>query len=355
SGNTIVVVGSFIDDLEVGSLHHKGGGADDMYALAFDMSGQPQWMFTSGGIDTDGANTVAATPDGGWVIGGSFKGTAQFGTTELTAKGRVHKEDAVLLKLDKDVKVEWVKQFGGDYEDMIAHVAIDPQGNIIVQGQFADVSDWGGGKLKAGGGSDNDVVLAKYDANGEHIWSKRFGDAFNDVAGGVGVDPSGHITMTGSFDQTVSFGDGDHHTSSGASDIFVARFAPDGKLEWAHTFGADREDIGWSIAVDEHGNSVTTGWFQAAVDFGPVKLESKGNRDAFALKLDALGEVVWARSWGDHDHDRGRAVALAPDGGAILAGTYGFTIDLVTPHLESVHADGDKIPKPDLYVIRLDR
>nr|HEX4313065.1 hypothetical protein [Kofleriaceae bacterium] len=355
SGNTIVVVGSFIDDLTVGSFHHAAAGADDAYAVAFDMTGEPLWMFTTGGIDTDGANTVAATADGGWIIGGSFKGTAVFGQTEFTAKGRTHKEDAFLLKLDKDVKVEWVKQFGGNYDDSIAHVAIDPQGNIIVQGQFADVSEWGGAPLKAGGGSDNDVVLAKYNANGEHLWSKRFGDAFNDVAGGVGVDPSGHITMTGSFDQTVSFGDGDRHTSKGESDIFVARFTPDGALEWAKTFGADREDIGWGIAVDDHGNSVTTGWFQSTVDFGAFKLTSKGNRDVFALKLDAAGEVVWARSWGDHDHDRGRAIALAPDGAAICAGTYGFTIDIVSPALESQRAPSDKIPKPDLYVIRLDR
>jgi hypothetical protein len=309
-------------------------------------------MFTSGGIASDGANAVAATPDGGWVIGGSFIGEAKFGQTVLTSKG---KEDAVMIKLDKDVAVAWVKQFGGRYDDSIQSLAVDPQGSIIVQGRFVDVADWGGKPLKAGGNSDFDVVLAKYDANGDHQWSKRFGDAFNDVAAGVAVDPAGHITMTGSFDVSISFGDGDRHQSAGESDIFIARFQPDGTFEWAHTFGARREDIGWGIAEDAAGNTVATGWFQETVDFGSGPIASKGNRDAFALKLDPKGALVWVRTWGDHDHDRGRAVALDAAGNAYVAGTFGFTLDIVNPPLESVRADGDKIPKPDAYVIRLDR
>src|SRR5678815_5639037 len=40
--------------------------------------GNVQWVWTAGGIDTDGANAVAATPDGGFVIGGSFSGNASF-------------------------------------------------------------------------------------------------------------------------------------------------------------------------------------------------------------------------------------------------------------------------------------
>jgi hypothetical protein len=352
SGNTIVVVGNFLDDITVGTFHHKASGSDDIFAVAFDLKGEPQWLFTSGGIASDGANTVAATPDGGWVIGGSFMATATIGQTDLESKGR---EDAVLFKLDKDVSVAWVKQFGGKYDDTIMHVVVDAQGSIIVQGRFTDVADWGGAPLKAGGNSDFDVVLAKYDANGDHQWSHRYGDAFNDVAGGVAVDPSGHITMTGSFDVSISFGEGDRHQSAGESDIFISRFTPEGKLEWARTYGAQREDIGWSIAADAVGNTVTTGWFQGSVDFGAGPMTSKGNRDVFAVKLDKAGALVWARTWGDHDNDRGRAVAVDAAGNAYVTGTYEFGIDLVTPTLQSVRAEGDRIPKPDFFVIRLDR
>lgn len=352
-GDDVVVVGNFLDEIKLGEFTKKSAGSDDAYVVAFDRAGNFKWAWNFGGIDSDGANAVAATPDGGWVVGGSFSMTADFGTMSFKSRGAT---DAMLLKLAPSGDLEWAKQFGGAYADTITHLAVDGQGSIIVQGQFKDVADWGGKhKLTAGGGSDNDVVLAKYDLNGDHVWSKRFGNAFNDVAGGVTVDPSGHITMVGSFDKSVSFGEDDDHQSLGESDIYVARFTPRGKLEWARTYGADREDIGFGVASDAAGNTVTTGWFQNTVDFGGGPLTSKGNKDVFALKLDAKGGLVWAQRFGDKDHDQGRAVAIDAKGAAYVAGIYRFKLDAVTPALESVRAPGDRIPKPDTFVMALER
>jgi hypothetical protein len=352
-GDTVVVAGNFLDTVKVGGLEKKSIGSDDAIIAAFDTSGNVKWVWNFGGIDSDGANSIAATPDGGWVFGGSFSDTANFGATTFTSRGAV---DAMLVKLDGEGKLEWVKQFGGAYADTIQYVAVDGQGNIVVQGVFKDVSDWGGpNKLKAGGGSDNDVVLAKYDLNGDHLWSQRFGNAFNDVAGGVAIDPSGHITMVGSFDRSVSFGEGDEHTAVGEADAFVARFTPDGKLEWAHTYGASREDIAMGVAVDAAGNSVTTGWFQDTVDFGGTSLTSKGNKDVFALKLDAKGDLIWAERFGSKDHDQGRAIALDDKGAAYVTGIYRFKLDGAPNPPESVRASGDRIPKPDTFVLELDR
>jgi hypothetical protein len=261
----------------------------------------------------------------------------------------------MLIKLAGNGDVEWVKQFGGRYNDTISHLAVDARGNIYIQGVFRDTADWGGAPLTAHGGSDNDVVLAKYDANGDHLWSQGFGNAFNDVAGGLAVDPAGNITMAGSFDRSVSFGAGDDHTSAGEADAFVARFTGDGKLVWARSYGADREDIAYGVAADAAGNTVAVGWFQGSVDFGAGAVASKGNKDVFALKLDASGAPVWAKRWGDHDHDQGRAIAVDGQGAAVVVGIFRFALDAGSPPLESVHAEGDRIPKPDVFAVRLER
>ncbi len=355
-GDMVVVVGNFLDEIKFGEFVKKSAGSDDAFVAAFNKDGVNQWAWKIGGIDSDGANAVAATPDGGWVVGGSFSATVEFGTsTPVTLKSRGG-TDAMLMKLAATGDLEWVKQFGGAYADQITHLAVDQQGNIYVQGQFKDLADWGGKQpLRAGGGSDNDVVLAKYDLNGDHLWSQRFGNAFNDVAGGVTIDPAGHVTMVGSFDKTVSFGEGDDHTSLGESDIFIARFTTDGKLEWAKTLGAEREDIAFGVASDQAGNTVTTGWFQGTTDLGKGPVTSKGNKDVFALKLDVKGNPVWVQTWGDHDHDQGRGVAIDDKGAAVLVGIYRFKLDLTTPPLESVRDEKDRIPKPDTYVLKLDR
>jgi hypothetical protein len=351
-GDRVVVVGQFLDELTLGDLKHRAAGSDDLFVAAFDLAGEPQWLWTAGGIDSDGANTVAATPDGGWVVGGSFSRVAEFQQTTLTSRGGT---DAMLIKLSNAGDVEWVRQFGGRYNDSIAHVAVDPRGNIYVQGVFHDTADWGGKPLTAHGGADNDVVLAKYDLNGDHVWSQNFGNAFDDVAGGLTVDASGNVTMVGSFDKSVSFGPGDEHTAAGESDAFVARFTTNGELVWGRSFGGTREDIAFGIAADAAGNTVTVGWFQGTIDFGTGPLVSKGNKDAFAVKLDRRGGVVWAQRWGDHDHDQARGVAIDDHGAALVTGIYRFSLDLVSPPLESTRAEGDRIPKPDVFVVKLDR
>lgn len=357
-GDKIVVVGSFLDQLDLGEFHHKAVGSDDIFVVELDADGNVQWLWTVGGIDSDGANAVVAMPDGGWAIGGSFSDAIDIGSQHLKSKGRT---DGVLIKLAATGDVEWAKTFGGRYDDTILHVASDANGNVYVQGHFKDTSDWGGKPLVAAGGSDNDIVLAKYDANGDHVWSQRFGNQFNDVAGGIAVDPAGHITMVGSFDKSISFGPGDEHTSLGEADAYIARFTSDGKPEWARTFGSEREDVAWGVAADSAGNTVTTGWFQNSVDFGRGgAIASKGNKDVFAIKLDPKGSPLWIQTWGDHDHDQGRGVALDDHGQALVVGIFRFTLavgDL--PPLQSKRDESNpvlsKAPPPDVFVVKLAR
>jgi len=353
-GNQIVVVGSFLDEMRIGEFVKKSMGSDDLFIAAFDLAGTPLWVWHAGGIDSDGANTVAATPDGGWIVGGSYSSTGHFEKTELTSKGGT---DAFLMKLAGNGDLEWVKSFGGRYHDRIRHVGVDGQGNIYVQGEFRDSADWGGPKpLVAAGGADFDVVLAKYDLNGDHKWSKRFGGQFDEMAGGLAVDPAGNVTITGAFRKQISFGDGDDHTSLGEDDIYVARFDADGKLAWAHTYGAERDDAGNGIASDAAGNTVLTGWFQNSVDFGIGPVTSKNhNKDVFAMKLDPKGTLSWFQTWGDKDHDQGRAVALDDKGAAYVIGLYRFQLAAVDPPLESRRAESDRLPKPDTFVVKLDR
>ncbi len=353
-GDRLVVVGAFSGELKLGEFAKQAMGSDDLFIAAFDAAGQVQWLWNAGGKDSDGANTVAATPDGGWIVAGSFASTSHFGNVELKAQGGT---DAFLMKLDASGDLEWVKSFGGRYPDRIRHVGVDGQGSIYVQGEFRDQADWGGGKpLIAAGGADFDIVLAKYDLNGDHKWSKRFGGQFDEYAGGLAVDPAGNVTITGAFRKHITFGLGDDHPSLGEEDIFVARFDTSGKLAWAHTYGAERDDAGGGVASDAAGNTILTGWFQNSVDFGTGPVRSKNfNKDAFALKLDPRGAPIWLQTWGDKDHDQARAIAIDDKGAAHVIGLYRFQLALVDPPLESVRAEDDRAPKVDTFVLKLDR
>jgi hypothetical protein len=328
-------------------------GSDDLFAILVDGDGDPKWIFSAGGRDSDGANAVAPSPDGGWIIGGSFSADADFSGTKLKSNGET---DAVLLKLDADGKMVWVKQFGGLFADSIMHVAVDIQGNIIIQGVFATEVEWGGAKLKAAGGSDADIVLAKYDNNGNHLWSQRFGDQWNEVAGGIAVDPAGNISMTGSYDRSITFG-GKQHLCAGESDAFVARFSADGTLQWAKSFGGQREDIGFGVAVDDAGNTVIGGWFMNKMMLEKVEIVGKGNKDAFVAKFDNAGNLRWNKTYGDRDHDQVRALSINSKGQPVLAGVFRFTLDVGTNQLplQSTFVAGDRAPRSDLFLALIER
>jgi hypothetical protein len=362
-GDKVAIAGSFLDEIKVGTFVKKSNGSDDLFIAAFDKDGNAEWLWTAGGIDSDGVNAIAATPDGGWVIGGSFIDSLSIfvGKQEVPVKSKGG-TDALLIKLAPSGDTEWVKTFGGRYNDSIRHLGVDANGNIFIQGVFKDVANWGGQDLKAGGGSDDDIVLAKYDTNGDHVWSQRFGNAFDETAGGLAVDPSGHVTITGSFENKggISFGQGDDHTSLGEADVFVARFDGAGKLEWAKSFGGARVDVGSGIASDASGNSVVSGWFEGTADFGKGALSTKtNNKDVFIVKLDGKGNTVWEQSFGDKDHDQGRAVALDDKGAAYVTGLYRFKLALVGNPVEQALDMKDpvlsKAPKPDVFVVKLER
>lgn len=352
-GDKVVVVGSFVGQLKIGEFTKQAAGSDDLYVASFDAGGTVQWLWHGGGKDSDGANAVAATPDGGWLVAGSYTSNAQLGTVELKSRGGT---DAFLLKLDAAGDLEWVKSFGGRYNDRIKLVGADGQGNIYIHGEFRDVADWGGDKqLTAAGGADYDIVLAKYDLNGDHKWSKRFGGQFDEVATGIAVDPAGNVTISGGFRKQISFGDGDH-PSLGEDDIYVARFDTNGKLAWAHTYGSQRDDAAGGVASDAAGNTILTGWFQGLADFGNGSVRSNaGNKDVFALKLDAKGALTWFQTWGDKDHDQGRAVAVDDKGAAYVTGQYRFQLAIVDPPLVSARAEDERAPKADTFVVKLDR
>src|SRR3954469_3734524 len=71
-GDKVAIAGAFLDEINVGGVIKKSHGSDDLFIAEFDKNGTNDWLWTAGGIDSDGVNAIAATPDGGWVIRGSL-------------------------------------------------------------------------------------------------------------------------------------------------------------------------------------------------------------------------------------------------------------------------------------------
>jgi hypothetical protein len=244
----------------------------------------------------------------------------------------------IVAKLGPNGSHVWSKSFGDAYQQNAYDVAVDASGNVIVAGFFAGTVNFGGGTLTSQGGWD--IFVAKFGPGGAHLWSKSFGATQEQFARAVAVDATGNVIITGYFYNTVNFGGG-ALTSAGGAEIFVAKLDPDGNHVWSKRFGNSSDQAGYAVAADASGNVVVAGYFNGTMSFGGSDLASAGGRDIFVAKLDANGNHLWSERYGDASEQNALTVAVDVAGDAIVAGYFAGVVDFGGGALTS--AGGDDI------------
>jgi hypothetical protein len=343
----VALAGLFSDKLTAGTLTAEAAGSDDLFVVGLDAKGEVNWLWNAGALASDAATAVAPAGDGGWIVAISFGQAFEMGKAWMKSRGG---DDAALVKLSSGGDLEWFTQIGGEYGEEITHVDVDPAGNIYVLGLFRGTLAVGGAAMTSAG--DTDLFVARFDPVGNHVWSKRIGNAFAERPGGLTVDPAGHVAITGSFDKDVDFL-GTPVLSRGESDAFVARMSSDGDLLWVKTYGAERADVGLGIDADRAGNLIVAGGFETTIDLGGGTYKTKGYMDGWVAKFAPDGAHQWSRRFGGKDIDVGLATATTADGTPFLAGSYRFQLDLQPDGPTAVQSEGQKLAKPDMFVARL--
>jgi hypothetical protein len=189
-------------------------------------------------------------------------------------------------------------------------------------------------------------------------WAKSFGGSSSDVVNSITLDASGNVYTTGDFRSTVDFDPGAgaaNYTSVGSNDIFVQKLDASGNFIWAKSFGGSSDDVGNSIIVDVSGNVYTTGYFRNTVDFDPgvgtANLTSVGSDDIFVQKLDASGNFIWAKSFGNSSVDQGNSINVDASGNVYTTGYFRGTADFDPgANIANFTSVGDD----DIFVQKLD-
>jgi hypothetical protein len=311
-------------DFGGGALTNAGGY--DIFLAKFDSNGNHLWSKRFGGSDYDRGYSISVDSSGNVYITGDFESsTIDFGGGALTNAGYW---DIYLAKFDSNGNHLWSKRFGGSGWDKGQSVSVDSSGNVYITGWFkSSTIDFGGGALTKAGWED--IFLAKFDSNGNHIWSKRFGGSEDDEGKSVSVDSSGNVYITGWFkSSTIDFGGG-ALTKAGWEDIFLAKFDSNGNHLWSKIFGRNGWDKGQSVSVDSSGNVYITGYFESStIDFGGGALTNAGYWDIYLAKFDSNGNHIWSKRFGGSKYDEGRFVSVDSSGNVYIAGGFwSSTID----------------------------
>jgi len=275
------------------------------------------WARRAGSADSDQGRSVAVDAAGNLYVTGFFAGTASFGATNLVSSGL---EDVFVAKYSSDGTLLWARKAGGSSYDEGRGIAVDATGNAYVAGLFQGTATFTSTNVTSSGQSD--VFVAKYNAQGALVWVRKAGGNSFDEAHAIAIDPGGNGYLTGSFDATATFGGTTLTNTSGSSDIFVAKFDPNGAFAWARRAGGALDDAGNGIALDAATNVFVTGSFATNAAFSSTNLSAAGAADVFVAKYSPNGALDWVRKAGGTNQDAGNAIAVDAGGSAFVTGQF---------------------------------
>jgi hypothetical protein len=184
-----------------------------------------------------------------------------------------------------DPGVAWSTYCGGSGDDFGYAVTTDMQGNIYVAGYTAstDFPAIGSFQLNFKGGSpiglNSDAFAMKLDRNGQRLWATYIGGGEDEKAQGIAVDRSGNVVVTG-FTSSTDFpiqGNPFQKTlrdvsADSGGDAFLMKIDAEGNLLWSTFFGGQSRDGANAVAIDSSDDIVIVGGTSSA-DF-PVSSDA---------------------------------------------------------------------------------
>lgn len=156
----------------------------------------------------------------------------------------------------------------------------------------------------------SDGVLTRLNADGTGLWHRWIGSPRLEQLVGVGTTPSGSVLVAGWTDGVVSA------ANAGGMDLLIQSFSSDGILLWSHQLGGGGQDRPSAMATTADGGLVVVGHSDGLL----AGLPNRGLEDAFVLRFDAAGTLVWARSIASNGTDHGYGVLVTPDGDVLVTG-----------------------------------
>lgn len=219
------------------------------------------------------------------------------------------------LPLFIDPLLDWHTFVGSTDYDSGGGIAIDGSGNVYVTGTSS--ATWGATVRRSyTGGAD--AFVAKMDADGALQWNSFLGSASDDSGAGIAVDGSGNVYVTGT--SSATWGTTVRRSYTGGTDAFVAKLNADGALQWNSLLGSASEDSGAGIAVDGSGNVYVTGTSSGSWG-ATVRRGYTGGADAFVSQLNADGELQWDTFLGSASEDSGAGIVVDGSGMVYITGT----------------------------------
>ncbi|MFA5849509.1 MAG: SBBP repeat-containing protein [Bacteroidales bacterium] len=212
-------------------------------------------------------------------------------TNGLFGEKNFGKEDILVVKFDTNGNIEWQKQYGSDSTDVGNMIYVDYKGYVYVAGATK-------GTMDNSSSGKADCVILKLDSNGNIVWKKQFGTPKGDECAGITGDSSNIYVCGYTFGDLAA-------VNKGSLDAFTGKFTNKGELVKFFQFGTNGLDVASHIAMDKEKNIYIGG--TTIGDFG---CKNQGEGDSFLTKIGKDFEIIWTQQFGTNKWDGINGIAL---------------------------------------------
>ena len=273
---------------------------------------------------------------------GFFEGITDFdpnsGSVVLSSLGV---KDGYISKLTPNGDYLFAIALGSTLDDIVYDVSVDGANNIYVTGEFRGTVNFDptgtgtGSPTTLTSFSGVNAFVAKYNPTGGLLWVRKI--ANNGTSGGesgraIHADIDGNVVSTGVQTGIVDFDPGAGVAESGPTSgtaAYIQKLNTDGAYVWAKTFTNN-----WAapskIVQDAAGNVFSMGIFYSNMDFDPGAgsfILNGQYYDNYILKLNNLGNFVWAKHLTSAGTVNGDDMQFDSQGNIYIVGGYNGTTD----------------------------
>jgi uncharacterized delta-60 repeat protein len=230
SDNSTVVTGYFQESATFGpgETNQKTISANgiyyDVFIARYNPDGTLAWVkdTSSTGVSSCEGTGITKLSNNSIAVTGQFEGSVTFGSGKsLHSAGRL---DIFVARYTSDGTLVWAKRYGGNEQDHDPDITALTDDSTVITGTYSGTTTFG----------SFDILVFRFSPDGSLIWTKTAGGSDLDFGTAITVLSDNSTVVAGYFGyihgESATFGLGEINetvlTSAGASEIFIARFAP---------------------------------------------------------------------------------------------------------------------------------
>lgn len=304
-GTSLELARSFLNTqdggyLMVGNTASYGGGNDDAIVIKVDSIGNRQWSRVLGGSQRDwGYDAIEV--NGGYIICGNDE---SYGTSG---------QDFIAFRLDYAGNMVWTQTYGGTGQEYARFITLLEDSTFLLVG-YTTTGTFGA----------NDYLIVRANpANGNQIYSRRYGGTSNDFPHTILPLPGARHVMVGyrrDYPSSPRRGMWTLHDSSGT-------------LFRQVEYGINNKSLVFNDAVPNgRGGYVIVG-LSRNLSY------TLGSGQALVLEIDSMGVVTWGKEFGGSAEDQALNIIAHPTNGYLISGvtqSISLNQDAFIMHIDTV-------------------